>query len=316
MNKSITYGCCLLLAMITSCKDFIEPSLEKREVKLLAPADGAETNKYQVGFAWEPMEDALRYRLQIASPDFDRPVSIAFDTLISKGTRLELTLDPGNYQWRLRAENGSSASIYQRNSFILHPSSLDEQKVTLIGPASGYLSNQPQVLLNWNVLFSAEQYRLQIDTLNFTDETKLVYDNALSGNQFSFSFPKDQSYQWRVRAENRTQSSKWSEARIMNFDKTPPGKPEVIGPANGAILPLPVVLSWKPVSTARKYKLYMYRSDGSTLYNSSFPLTLNGTSYSFGLGQVQGEAIFWRVLAIDEVGNEGSLTDMRNFSLQ
>ncbi|HKG08719.1 MAG TPA: hypothetical protein VKB19_19775 [Pedobacter sp.] len=311
---------CAVLQLITicGCKDFIEPSLEKRQVVLVAPADGTGTNTYQVGFAWEAVEDALGYRLQVATPDFDNAVSLVTDTVIIDGNkeRLELTLDPGQYEWRLRAQNGSSVSAYQRSSFTVHPSSLEEQKVTLIGPGNGYFSNQPPVLLSWNTLFGAREYRLQIDTLSFADETKLVYNNTFSGSQFNFSFPKDQSYQWRVRAENATENSKWSETRIMSFDKTPPAKPEVITPANGAVLSQPIVLSWKPVATAKKYKLYVFRSDGTTTYNSTFPLTLGSTSYSFELGQQPGEVVFWRVLALDEIGNEGLLTDQRNFSIQ
>ncbi|HKG08735.1 MAG TPA: hypothetical protein VKB19_19855 [Pedobacter sp.] len=317
MNRKLLFSCFLLCALV-ACKDFIEPSLEKRVVELIAPADGTETNKYQVGFAWERVEDALSYRLQIANPDFQKPVSIVADTLISGAgiTRLELTLDPGAYEWRLRAENGSSVSAYQKNSFIVHPSSLDEQKVTLVSPGSGYRSNQPAVLLSWNTIFGAEDYLLQIDTLNFADEAKLVYTGTLSGSQFNFSFPKDQTYQWRVRGENGTENSKWSEIRLMSFDKTPPAKPEITGPANGAQLSQPVSLSWKAVPTAKKYKLYMYRSDGTTPYNATFPLTMTNTSYVFEQSSLQGEVLFWRVLAIDEIGNEGVLSDPRNFVIQ
>lgn len=318
MNSLVGLAGLTGLLLLAGCKDFFEESLENSKVQLLAPADRTGTNKYQVGFAWEQVEDALSYHLQVVTPDFAGAVSMVADTLVSSAMagRLELTLDPGKYEWRLRAENGSSVSAWQSRQFTVHPSSLEEQKVTLAGPGNGYLSNQAVVLLSWNSLFGAESYRLQIDTLNFADEKSLVYDNAVTGSQISISFPKDQTYQWRVRAENGTENSKWSETRVMTFDKTPPAPPEVTGPANGANLSLPVLLSWKAVATAKKYKLYVYRSDGSTIYNADFPLVLSGTSYSFNQGQQQGEVVFWRVLAIDEIGNEGALTEARNFIIQ
>jgi len=306
----------VLLATQTGCKDFFESSVANSKLILVAPGNGTETNKYQVGFWWEPVADALSYRLQIATPDFTKPVSLVSDTLIRTNNRLELTLDPGKYEWRVRAENGSSVSAYQTAAFTVHPSSLEEQKVTLMSPGNGYLSNRSAVQLSWNALFGAIQYRLQIDTLNFADEDKLVYNQAQNDSQFSFNFPKDQVYRWRVRGESGTENSKWSESRTMTYDKTPPAKPEIIAPANGAVLTQPVLLSWKAVSTAKKYKLYLYKSDGTSPYNSSFPLTLTATSYSFELSQLQGEVVFWKVMAIDEIGNEGPLTDARNFSIQ
>jgi len=314
MNSKLTIAA-LLLCMCSACKDFIEPSLELRELKLIAPADGTEGNKYQVGFAWEPMEDALYYRLQIATPDFDKPVSLLVDSLVEQRSQLQLTLDPGKYQWRLRAENGSSHSAYVRSNFTIHPTSLEEQKLTLKLPASGYLSNQELVTLSWDALYAAGSYRLQIDTENFLDESKLVLDQVLSSTQFEFSFPKDGLYRWRVRAEGTEANSKWSEIRSMSYDHTPPGKPELIAPAAGAVLSQPVLLSWKSLTGAKKYKLYLYKADGSSPYSTGFPLTLSATQYSFNQGQ-SGELIYWRVLGIDEAGNEGALTDSRSFQVQ
>lgn len=306
----------VLLVTQPGCKDFFESSVENSKLVLVAPGDGTETNKYQVGFWWEPVADALSYKLQIATPGFEKPMSLVTDTLIRTNNRLELTLDPGKYEWRVRAENGSSVSAWQAASFTIHPSSLSEQRVTLTSPGNGYLSNRSAVQLSWNALFGAAQYRLQIDTLNFADEEKLVYNQLQNDSQFGFTFPKDQVYHWRVRTETATENSKWSESRTMTYDKTPPAKPEIIAPANGAVLTQPVLLSWKAVNTAKKYKLYLFKSDGTSPYNPSFPLTLTASSYSFDLGQLQGEVIFWKVMAIDEIGNEGPLTEARNFSIQ
>ena len=305
----------LMLCALSSCKDFIEPSLELRTLKLIAPADSTEGNKYQVGFAWEPVEDALYYRLQIATPDFDKPVSLLVDTLVEKRSQLQLTLDPGKYQWRLRAENGSSQSAYVRSNFTIHPTSLEEQQLRLRLPASGYLSNNDLVTLSWDALYAAGAYRLQVDTLNFVEEKQLVLDQVLSGTHFEFRFPKDAQYRWRVRAEGEGANSKWSEIRNMTYDHTAPAKPELIAPVSGVALSQPIVLSWKALAGAKKYRLYLYRADGSTPYNNSFPVTLGTTQYSFNQGQ-SGELIFWRVLGIDEVGNEGVLSDQRNFSIE
>lgn len=62
------------------CKEFIEPSIEKKKVELLAPADGTEGVQYSQTFWWEHVEDALKYRLQVVTPNFDRTARLLIDT--------------------------------------------------------------------------------------------------------------------------------------------------------------------------------------------------------------------------------------------
>lgn len=305
----------LMIGMVSSCKDFIEPSLEKRQVTLLAPADQYESVKYQVGFWWEPVTDALYYRLQIVTPNFNAAGSLIADTLLTAVNKFSLSLDPGIYQWRVRAENGSSHSSYSTAGFIVHESSVEQQKVTLSLPGNNYLSNQAGVQLKWNTLFGADEYRLQIDTGSFGDETKMVYNSTLSAPAYAFTFPKDGLFKWRVRAENATVQSRWSDTFNMTYDSTPPGKVTIVAPSNGATLSKPVNLQWTSVATAKKYKLYVFKSDRSSAFSTAFPVLINGTSYSFNQGE-SGEKLYWRVSALDEAGNEGPLSEEMNFILQ
>jgi uncharacterized protein YegP (UPF0339 family) len=312
MNKSLLLAFIFLLGMLTACKDFLEPSLENRSVILVAPSEGAESNKYQVGFWWEPVQDALYYRVQVATPDFSSTVSLVQDTLIEGKNRFEMTLEPGNYQWRIRAENGSSSTKYVSAKFIIHESSLSDQKLRIVSPSANYLSSLPVVTIQWDKLFGATDYMLQIDTGNFEKEGALVYNQELSGNQVKFTFPKEGTYRWRVRAQNETGSSKWSEIREMTFDKTPPGVTTPVSPAKGVEVNAPVKISWTSVPAAKRYKLFLYRSDGTTAYSSSFPVTTSSNTYSFNAGQ-QGEQIFWNVVAVDEAGNEGVASVLTSF---
>ena len=57
--------------LISSCKEFIEPSIAKRQVVLEAPVDQYQSTKYTVNFWWNGVEDALAYRLQVVTPGFD-----------------------------------------------------------------------------------------------------------------------------------------------------------------------------------------------------------------------------------------------------
>jgi hypothetical protein len=305
----------LLTAILSSCKEFIEPSISKRTVNLNAPADNYQSTSYNINFWWDGVDDALYYRLQVVSPKFDAIGNLVLDTLI-RGTKFLQTLDPGTYQWRVRAENGSTQTAYTdpRNLVIL-ASSLTNQTVLLSAPANNASTTQSNVIFKWGTLYKATRYHLQIDTNSFADESALVKDQSTPGALFTFKLPKDQVYQWRVQAENDSSQSKWSAISQLSYDSTPPGAVTLIQPQDNTTLSKPLTLSWNKTNSAATYKLYVYKSDQQTLYNSSFPLSLTATSYSFNLGN-SGDRVYWQVSAVDAAGNEGKISELRSFTLQ
>jgi hypothetical protein len=164
-------------------------------------------------------------------------------------------------------------------------------------------------------LYGANQYRFEIDTNNFADPNTVVSNTLITGQQINFTFPKLQVYQWRVQAQNDTAQSQWSAVNTITFNNIPPAQVILTSPTNGQSLSQPVSLQWKAVTNALKYKLYVFKSDSTTLYNSSFPLAVNGTSYSFSQG-ISGDKIYWKVSAVDAEGDEGKASLLGNFVLQ
>jgi hypothetical protein len=77
----------------------------------------------------------------------------------------------------------------------------------------------------------------------------------------------------------------------------------------------PINLRWNSVEGANRYQLTVYKSDSSTPYNNTFPLTINTLMYSFNLGEY-GEVIYWSVRALDAVGNLGTESELRRFTVQ
>lgn len=310
----ILFAFLALTAFLTSCKEFIEPSIAKRQVQLEAPANQYQSTKYTVNFWWDEVEDALNYRLQVVTPGFDSIGGLVLDTLIN-GNKFASTLDPGKYEWRVRAENGSSQTEYSTvRSFTVEESSLTNQTLTLSSPANNATSNQSTILFKWNSLFSATKYQVEIDTNNFIDENTLVYNQVVPGQQVSFNVPKEQVYGWRVRAENETEQSKWSAIRYVTYAIALPAQVSLVSPNNSSTVSLPVQLNWNAVTGVSGYKLYVFKSDSTTLYNNTFPATLNTTSYNFNLGS-SGEKIYWKVSAVNTSGKEGKASGLRNFTL-
>lgn len=111
MNK-LLYGCmAILFAAGLSCKEIFEPSLNKETVQLLAPGNQYQTTDSEIGFWFEPVEDALSYRLQVVNPAFDSIGSLVLDTLI-QSNKFFFVINPGEYQWRVQAQNESSKTPF------------------------------------------------------------------------------------------------------------------------------------------------------------------------------------------------------------
>lgn len=303
-----------LTLFLYGCSEFIEPSIENRKIAVLAPANRLETSSYQQTFWWNPMADALFYRLQVVSPRFDSVSKVVLDTLI-KTEKFVYTMDPGRYEWRVRGENGSSASDYSSRSLNIFPSSLTEQSVQLTVPSSGLYVSKPEIRFEWLKLFGATLYRLQVDNNNFLDEKNMTLNITTDNLGFLQTLTQEGTYQFRVRAESATENSKWSTARTIIYDAAGPERVILSTPLNKQTVSRPVRLTWNKVADAERYEISMYQSDEQTPYNKSYPQTVVSTEHVFDAGSV-GETIAWRIRAFDKAGNAGNYSEIRTFVIQ
>jgi hypothetical protein len=304
-----------VMCVLASCGDIIEPSIAKSQVQAEAPANNYQSTSYTLNFWWDEVDHALTYRLQVVTPNFTAPGSLVLDTIVKKNT-FAFTLSPGTYQWRVMAQNGSSGTSYTvPRNFTVVNSSIKQQSVLLSAPANNLVTNQGATAFQWGSLYGATLYRLEIDTNNFQDETAVVLNKTVPGQQLNFTFPKDQVYQWRVRAENDTAQSLWSTINQVSYDHVPPPKVTLLSPADNQSVSLPVVLKWNASASAVKYKVYIFKSDSTSLYNQDFPAVVNTSSYSFNLGS-SGDKVYWKVTAVDAAGNESAASEIRSLVLQ
>ena len=100
-----------LLSILLSCNQVFEKPLENDSVELTAPVNNLVTTIQNNTFAWEELNGALNYRLQIVSPRFDSIARFVIDSTVNR-TNLNLTLDTGKYEWRVKGLNNSSSSLY------------------------------------------------------------------------------------------------------------------------------------------------------------------------------------------------------------
>ena len=301
--------------LLMSCSDIIEPSISKSNVALEAPSNQYQSTSYTINFWWDRVDNALSYHLQVVTPSFANPGSLVLDTTLKANT-FSFNCNPGNYEWRVMAQNGSSQTGFAGpRSFSVAASSIKQQTVQLNSPANNLITNQSNITFQWSALYGATKYQLEIDTNNFANENTLVYNQVVPGQQIGFGLPKDQIYQWRVRAENDTAQAQWSAIYQLTYDHTPPAQVTLVSPADGATMSLPVSLQWNSSATAIKYKLYVYQSDGVTLLNSTYPIATTSANYSFNTGS-SGSKFYWAVTAVDAAGNESLASSARSFTLQ
>ena len=134
------------MCLIASCDAIIEPSISKKAIQLEAPSDQYQSTSYTVNFWWDEVDNALSYHLQVVTPNFTNPGSLVLDTIIKKNT-FAFNFNPGNYQWRVLAQNGSSQTVYSPSrNFTVVAGSIKQQAVQLTSPANNLITNQGSTL--------------------------------------------------------------------------------------------------------------------------------------------------------------------------
>ena len=302
------------ILLLFSCSEFIEPELKQEQTELLAPKNGLESTTYLQTFWWEYAKGASYYQLQVVEPSFAAPARLVLDTIIHLN-KFSFTLAPGKYQWRVNAMNSTSQGPFSTRSLTIHPSSIKEQQLLPETPADGHITNQSPLNFRWPNLYGATEYELQIDANGFADPNNPGTTIKTSNLATNYVLTNEGSYQWRIRAINATESSKWSAIRKFVYDKTAPAKPQLSSPSNNQIVQSPVRLQWNSITDAKNYELIIYRSDGTTPFSANFPMQLTEASYNFSQGAT-GEKYFWKVSAIDKAGNKSEASESYSFTIQ
>ncbi len=298
-----------VLLLCTACSEIFEYSIQEEKVTVLLPGPDLRTTNYNVTFWWEEVEWATRYELQVVSPRFDSVQALVLDTVVT-GNKFVYSLAPGAYQWRIRAANGSSRTAYFTQNLYIEVSTLPAQTVLLSAPADNQTFNTGTTF-RWEALYGAQQYRLQVDTLNFGSRTPPLLDVLVTSTSYPYTFPGEGRYQWRVRAENDQEQSQWSRVQQVGYDATPPAAVAPTAPANNAVnQPVAVLLRWTAGQPGDSFKIFIYKNTETNLVN-----TFTSATNSFTYNGAKGEVIFWRIKAVDAAGNESDFSPQWKFTI-
>ena len=216
----ITILVLLVLILLNSCEDIFETDLSNKNIILIAPGDSLHTDFSSQTFYWEQVKGALTYRLQIVSPHFNAIQKLVLDTSITF-LKFSVNLSPGLYEWRVRAENGSSKTLYVYR-YLQIDSTLDlaKQKVLLTHPADNIAINNKSITFSWSDIYNATGYNFQLwePDLNGSKiiDTTLNVLSLPSGSNLP-----DGNYTWGVKAFNNNTNTDMTFRKFM-IDRTVP----------------------------------------------------------------------------------------------
>jgi len=309
------YIYCLLFMLLlgAGCSDFIEEDIENDTLVLIGPADGSTTETQSLTFWWEYLDGATQYRLQIVKPTFDNMVSLELDTLLSENKFL-FTLYPGDFEWRVRAENSAYVTAYTTHSISIEEAqNISEQKIVLISPQENLAINDGSVNFTWNELAIADNYTFEIYMKSWQGESAMDPVDITS-NEISLDMP-DGKYSWGVKANDtiKKQSTPYAN-RLIYIDTVDPNVPVLSSPTD------------KSSDTNKDQSFVWNYSEDNEVSEVDFLIQISDqTDFSSIIQEEEVDnkqldytfdkngTYYWRVMAKDKAGNESSYS--QSFSL-
>jgi hypothetical protein len=282
--------------------------------RLTTPANYAKLDTTAPAFEWQTVPGGVQYQIQIASnSSFKTPVQDVTLDPDDLDYTAEALADGGKYFWRVRALNGEGVAGAWSAKWQFTLNQL--VKPVLSGPPSGMSTSDTAPQLSWSGLPDAQSYEIQIDMdkkFGTPDQLLTTVDTTVTPTP---DLP-DGKYFWRVRAVNEFEvTGLWSAAWTFTVDTTGPDQPVLRRPADHAgTRDTTPTLVWKSARTAKQYRLQV--ADDANFTSAPIDVTVGGTSYTLPADQALGYGLhYWRVKAIDALGNEGDWSTPFQFAL-
>ena len=304
-NRHFLFLAAALTLVLPACSEFIAKDISKETVAIMSPVNGDTSTSFSQLFWWNEIEGADDYHLQIVTPRFDNIQQLVLDTTI-ENNRFGITLQPGSYEWRVRAQNNAGFTSYVTQTITID-STLDlaGQTVQLISPANNVVSDNPVQTFTWFAMPYADSYTFQVLT---TSNSSIFINSNVTTESTTYTFPAYGTYKWRVWAQNSFSMSRYAEHTItISLAASTPATP-----ADNDTVTSPVILSWISPSEVIADSLFIY-SDASlsTLVHRSLQ---TATSYSFS--GTSGKEYFWRLRSMDASGNLSNYSNIQSFHIR
>lgn len=309
-----TLSSILCLLIISCTKDFVVKDIKNKLVTILAPANNLVTSNNAITFWWEELDGAEKYNLQIVKPNFSAVQQLIVDTNLT-GTKFNLSLNPGNYQWRIKAKNaGGSTEYVTYNLTIDTTSNLTNQLVVPINPVANFITGSTSVSFSWNSISSASQYQIQI----LNSSSAVLKDTTTTNISYNWSYTGGGYFSWKVRALNAYSISQYFTPLTFTIDITAPAVSVLTSPAHGSFVKDTTYLKWTRNSAETKYDSVYVGIDStfSSIISKAkvYANKLRINTLSPNL-PVSPSYYWWKVKSVDTVGNTSGYSNQLKFRL-
>lgn len=306
-KKCIPIFILVTYVLLNSCgQDFVEIDLSKSTVTIQAPANNFVSTSYTQTFWWEEVKGATNYKLQIVKPNFTTVQQLVLDSTLTTN-QFSYTLQPGNYQWRIKAMNSTSSTSFVTYDLTIDSSSTLSSAVVLISPLDNASKNNLTQSFSWYAMSNATNYIFQMYT---SSGVPIGVAQSVTTNTVSCTFATEGTFKWRVFAQNASSTSNYAE-RTITIDTTKPTIPVPKLPLQNDTASNPVLISWTSDATSSNDSLYVY-SDSTMLVIVKDTLTVSQQYYFRGTVSTN---YYWRVKSEDAAGNWSAFTTRRKFKI-
>jgi hypothetical protein len=308
---------------MNSCRDVFERDISNETVLLTSPNDNFITENTNVKFYWKEVEDASHYQVQIVSPRFDTINTQYLDTTLSS-FQLIYTLNPGVYQWRVKAKNNAYESNFSSIYNIKIDSSfnLNNQTILLYSPATNSFFNHSNLTFNWQSLYSAQGYNIEVRLgSTWLSGAAVVDENTTTSTFTNTTSLTEGTYYWSALAFNTFPSTTpFAAEHKFSIDMTAPQKPVLISPSTatmGLVEDSLLLFNWtRPadvglVQSPLFDSIYFYTDTLILPFAKHYSATEDRTIALPATG-----TYFWRVKSFDNAGNAGIESKANRFDVQ
>jgi len=198
----------------------IEVTSTPLKVSLSAPADDSTNAPTDITFIWNDVRGAETFQFQMAA-------NSSFNTLRVDSTGIDtttLSLENLEYDtqfyWRVRGVNGNDNGPWS-DPFTFSSRVMTPQKPLLLSPEDQATAVPLDVTLEWEQDEVADSYTIQLSLENaFT--TNIMDTVVTQNNVTAAGLERDQTYFWRVQAENTTGLSPYSDTLSFTTESGDP----------------------------------------------------------------------------------------------
>jgi predicted phage tail protein len=288
------------------------------QASLLSPLNNSVVSASRPVFRWNALAGITRFRLQVARDgNFGAP---QIDQIVTGTTfTSSITLEQGEYQWRVRPVDASS---FEGGWSLVFSFALNVQ----LTPANASFTTMRRPTFTWAAVPGAVEYVWEIACdAAFSDTSCLPggFQNTVSRTTTNYAIPATQpelpfraDYHWRVNVNygaGVVASPLW---RTLTVTPPPPAAPTLNAPAAGFATALTSFnLVWNELLPTAPGAPFTYDVQ---VGNATFTtLAVNQTGVSGGtLGVALPNGTYsWRVRAVNSVGVAGPFSAPRAFTI-